>query len=70
MSPKFYIRSARAIWNIGKFWFAIADWTGEYSCLQWSQRGFDWLGDVCMSWSAKLLMKGYWNIDPDADWDG
>jgi hypothetical protein len=69
VSPKFYIKSARVIWRIGKFWFAIADWAGELLWLQWSQRGFDWAGDICMGWSAKLLMKGYWDIDPDNEPD-
>jgi hypothetical protein len=67
--PKFYITLAKVCWNIGKGIFNVADFVGDYKCLAWSQKPLDWMGDVCMGVSAKLLMKGYWDIDPDSDWD-
>jgi len=70
VKPKHYILLARWVWKVGKAFFTAADFAGEYRCLSWLQRPLDWVADICMGISAKLLMKGYWEIDPDADWDG
>jgi hypothetical protein len=70
VSPRKYILLAKVFWRAGKAAYWLADWVGEYFLLGWTQKPLDHLADLCMGISAKLLMKGYWDLDPDADWDG
>ena len=70
MKAKIYILIARILWWCGKKVFRLADIVGEFWPADWMQKPLDSLADKLMGWSAKALMKGYWMIDPDADWDG
>jgi hypothetical protein len=60
---------ARCYFRLGKIYFSLADYVGEYWLLEWSQRYLDGIGDWCMGESTKCLMEYYWNINPDAEQD-
>ena len=70
MKAKTYIQIARILWWMGKKVYRLADLTGEFWPSEWIQKPLDHTADKIMGLSAKALMKGYWMIDPDADWDG
>jgi hypothetical protein len=68
VSPKTYIFIAKVFWRIGQVAYKTADEAGEHILTEWTQKYWDWLADKMMGLSAKYLMKGYWMIDPDAEY--
>lgn len=68
MEIKFYITVARWLYKSASGLYRLADWLGEgwMSCLQ---KPVDLVAQRLSSWSATLLMKGYWMIQNSDDWE-
>jgi hypothetical protein len=68
MEIRFYILSARVLYKTASRLYRLADWLGE----GWTsplQKPVDLVAQRLSSWSAVLLMKGYWMIQNTDDWE-
>jgi hypothetical protein len=65
---KFYILLARWLYKTASALYRVADWLGD-GWMSFAQKPVDLVAQRLASWSAVLLMKGYWMIQNSDEWE-